>query len=201
MEVTRKQDLLAAVLIGTLATAGFGLALPAAAANLDGQVLGGGAPIANASVTLWQAGSGTPRPLAQARSGADGRFAVAAPGAPLAEGSLYLVARGGTPAAGKGGGDNPAISLMTVLGNKAPAKVTINEMTTIASVWTHNQFIDGGTAIKGQPLQLKIAAGNVPSFVDLPPAAGAARSRTRSTAARRRRWPISPRWPACWPVA
>ena len=61
MEVTRKQDLLAAVLIGTLATAGFGLALPAAAANLDGQVLGGGAPIANASVTLWQAGSGTPR--------------------------------------------------------------------------------------------------------------------------------------------
>jgi sugar lactone lactonase YvrE len=166
MEVTRKQDLLAAVLIGTLATAGFGLALPAAAANLDGQVLGGGAPIANASVTLWQAGSGTPRPLAQARSGADGRFAVAAPGAPLAEGSLYLVARGGTPAAGKGGGDNPAISLLTVLGAKAPAKVTINEMTTIASVWTHNQFIDG-EAIKGQPLQLKIAAGNVPSFVDL----------------------------------
>ena len=55
---------------------------------------------------------------------------------------------------------------MTVLGAKAPAKVTINEMTTIASVWTHNQFIDG-TAIKGQPLQLKIAAGNVPSFVDL----------------------------------
>ena len=39
-------------------------------------------------------------------------------------------------------------------------------MTTIASVWTHNQFIDG-TVIKGQPLQLKIAAGNVPSFVDL----------------------------------
>jgi hypothetical protein len=53
-----------------------------------------------------------------------------------------------------------------VLGAKPPAKVTINEMTTVASVWTHNQFIDG-TAIKGQPLQLRIAAGNVPSFVDL----------------------------------
>ena len=39
-------------------------------------------------------------------------------------------------------------------------------MTTIASVWTHNQFIDG-VAITGQPLQLKITAGNVPSFVDL----------------------------------
>ena len=53
-----------------------------------------------------------------------------------------------------------------MLGNKPPAEVTINEFTTIASVWTHNQFIDG-TTIKGQPLQLKIAAGNVPSFVDL----------------------------------
>jgi hypothetical protein len=150
----------ALALVGLLATT------PAVAAALDGQVLGAGAPIANATVTLWQAGSGAPRQLAQARSGADGRFALAAPDAPLSEGSLYLVARGGTPAAGKGSGDNPAIALLTVLGGKAPAKVTINEMTTVASVWTHNQFIDG-SAIKGQPLQLKIAAGNVPSFVDL----------------------------------
>ena len=55
---------------------------------------------------------------------------------------------------------------MTVLGSTPPAKVTINEFTTIASVWTHNQFIDG-TAIKGSPLPLRIAAGNVPNFVDL----------------------------------
>ena len=33
-------------------------------------------------------------------------------------------------------------------------------------MWTHNQFLDG-TAIKGNPLGLKIAAGNVPNFVDL----------------------------------
>jgi streptogramin lyase len=39
-------------------------------------------------------------------------------------------------------------------------------MTTVASVWTHNQFIDG-TAIRGHALGLKIAAGNVPSFVDV----------------------------------
>ncbi len=149
-----------------LALAVLGLAGPLMAAPLDGQVLGGGAPIANATVTLWQAGSGVPGQLAQARSGADGRFVLAAPDAPLSEGSLYLVARGGTSLAGKGGGDNPAIALLSVLGAKAPAKVTVNEMTTVASVWTHNQFIDGG-AIKGQPLQLKIAASNVPSFVDL----------------------------------
>ena len=73
---------------------------------------------------------------------------------------------GGTPAVSKQGGDNPAIALMTVLGGNPPAKVTINEMTTVASVWTHAQFIDG-TAIQGYALGLRIAAGNVPNFVDL----------------------------------
>jgi hypothetical protein len=76
------------------------------------------------------------------------------------------VVRGGQIEAHKAVGDNPAIALMTVLGSKPPARVTINEFTTIASVWTHNQFIDG-TAIKGSPLALRIAAGNVPNFVDL----------------------------------
>jgi hypothetical protein len=53
-----------------------------------------------------------------------------------------------------------------VLGNTPPPKVVINEMTTVASVWTANQFIDG-TVIKGHSLGLKIAADNVPNFVDL----------------------------------
>ncbi len=39
-------------------------------------------------------------------------------------------------------------------------------MTTVASVWTGAQFLDG-TAMKGHALGLKIAAGNVPNFVDL----------------------------------
>jgi len=135
-----------------------------AATSLHGQVLGGGAPIANSTITLWAANAGAPKQMAQARSGADGRFTLPIPAAP-AEPSLYLVAQGGQPAANNAGGNNPAIVMMTVLGSKPPAQVTINEMTTIASVWTHNQFIDG-TVIKGQPLQLKIAAGNVPNFVN-----------------------------------
>lgn len=53
-----------------------------------------------------------------------------------------------------------------MLGNNPPAHVTINEMTTIASVWTHAQFIDSAQ-IKGHALGLRIAAGNVPNFVDL----------------------------------
>jgi len=58
--------------------------------------------------------------------------------------SLYLVAKGGQQ---KGNSDNRAIALLTVLGNTPPAKVVINEMTTVASVWTNAQFLDG-TAIK-----------------------------------------------------
>ena len=152
------------VSILALAIAGMLSAGSALAATLNGQVLGGGAPIANSTVTLWAASTSAPKQLAQTKSGADGRFTL---NAPAAQGtSLYLIAQGGQSAANKAAGNNPAIGLMTVFGAKAPGKVTINEMTTVASVWTHNQFISG-TTIQAQPLQLKIAAGNVPSFVDL----------------------------------
>jgi hypothetical protein len=80
--------------------------------------------------------------------------------------SLYLTAKGGHAAASKVNGDNPAIALLTVLGSTPPTDVTVNEMTTVASVWTHAQFIDG-TKIQGHALGLRIAAGNVPNFVDL----------------------------------
>src|SRR5215510_13797268 len=153
---------LVAFAIGNLMSATSALA----AVSLNGQVLGGGGPVANSTVTLWAATAGAPAQLGQARTGADGRFTIAAAADPPRDATLYLVAKGGTPATNKAGGDNPAIALIEVVGAKPPATVTINEMTTVASVWTHNQFIDG-TAIKGQPLQLKIAAGNVPSFVDL----------------------------------
>jgi hypothetical protein len=158
----RQTPLLQALALASLAWTGAALA----AANIDGQVLGAGTPIANATVTLWAATAAAPKELAQARSGADGRFTLAVPDALAPGASLYLVAQGGKAAADTSAGDNPRIALLTVLGAKAPSRVTINEMTTVAAVWTHNQFIDG-TAIKGQPLQLKIAAGNVPSFVDL----------------------------------
>ncbi len=134
--------------------------------QLRGQVLGGGAPIANSTVTLWAASASAPKQLGQTRTGSDGRFALSTAGAPGKDAILYLVAKGGTPAANKASGDNAAIALMTVVGSNPPAMVTINEMTTLASVVTHNQYIDG-TAIKGSALALRIAAGNVPNFVDL----------------------------------
>ncbi len=155
----RKSTLAAILWVGGI----FGPPGAAFADSLDGQVQGGGQPVANATVTLWAAGSGAPQQIAQARSDADGHFTFSATGP---DASLYLVAKGGHSAADKTGGDNPALALMTVVGAKPSSHVTINEMTTVASVWTHAQFIDGA-AIKGHALGLRIAAGNVPNFVDL----------------------------------
>jgi hypothetical protein len=150
-----------AVLLSGLLAAG-----QASADTINGTVLGGGSPIANSTVTLWAATAGAPVQLGQTKSGADGHFSLSATTAPASDASLYLVAKGGRSTVDKSGADNPAIALLTVVGSKGAAAVTINEFTTIASVWTHTQFIDG-TAIKGHPLGLKIAAGNVPNFVDL----------------------------------
>jgi hypothetical protein len=138
----------------------------AAAVMIEGLVQGGGGPLANSTVTLWAASAGQPRQLAQARSNDDGQFQVGSQETLGADTILYLVAKGGIPAANKGSGDNPAIALLSVLGNAPPSKVVVNEMTTVASVWTHAQFLDG-TAIKGNALGLRIAAGNVANFVDL----------------------------------
>jgi hypothetical protein len=69
----------------------------------------------------------------------------------------------------KGSADNTAIALLTVLGNQPPAKIVINELTTVASTFTSARFIKG-EAISGNQLGLRIAAGNAPNLVD--PATG-----------------------------
>jgi hypothetical protein len=159
-----KADIAAMLLMGGLL--GGPCSAASAAVSINGQVQASGSPVAESTVTLWAASAGEPRRLAQTRAGADGRFSLRADATPGSDIILYIVAKGGEAAVGKGSGDNPAITFLTVLGNKAPASVTINEMTTVASVWTHAQFLDG-TVIKGPALSLSIAAGNVPSFVDL----------------------------------
>ncbi len=139
-------------------------AATASADSIEGQVLGAGAPIAKSTVTLWSASADAPKQLAQTQTGDAGRFTLSAQGSP--DSILYIVAKGGVPAGNKGGGDNPAIALISVVGSKPPAQVVINEMTTVASVWTNAQFLDGA-AIKGNALGLRIAASNVPNFVGL----------------------------------
>ena len=152
--------------LSVVALVALALSLPGAARaadSIEGQVLGAGAPIAKSTVTLWSASADAPKQLAQTQSGDDGRFTLSAEGSP--DGILYIVAKGGVPAANKSGGDNPAIALISVLGSKPPAHVVINELTTVASAFTAARFING-ESISGNPLGLKIAAGNAPNLVD-----------------------------------
>jgi hypothetical protein len=129
----------------------------------------GGGGVAGSTVSLWAASAGAPARLAQAQTDADGRFVVSVDQTPTGAPSFYLVASGGTPAANKAAGNNPVLDLLAVLGGEPPAKVVVNELTTVASAFTNARFIKGG-AISGNPLGLRIAAGNAPNLVD--PATG-----------------------------
>ena len=163
LKINRAQIITWLLIVGTVGCAS---GQTAAAVRIEGQVQAGGGPLANSTVTLWSASSGAPKQLAQTRTGGDGRFELGSQETVGADVVLYLVAKGGEAAVNKGSGDNPAIALLSVLGNTPPSTVVVNEMTTVASVWTNAQFIDG-EAIKGNALGLGIAAGNVPNFVDL----------------------------------
>src|SRR6516165_6356367 len=136
--------------------------------NIKGQVLGGGAPIANSTVTLWEASEGAPKQLAQTKTNGDGRFELRSDDGHN-DAILYVIAAGGEPQAKKGSGENPAIVLLSVLGNHPPEKVVVNELTTVSSAFTAARFING-QAISGNPVGLRIAAGNAPNLVD--PATG-----------------------------
>ena len=108
-----------------------------AADHLSGQVLGAGGPIANSTVTLWEAGPNEPEKLTETKTNDQGQFEIRSTVARGADSFLYLLATGGVPKAQNSSVDNPAIALLAVLGNKPPDKVVINEFTTIASVWTN----------------------------------------------------------------
>jgi hypothetical protein len=142
---------------------GYALGPAAAAVRIEGQVQAGGGPLANSTVTLWIASAGEPRLLAQGRTNNDGRFELGSQETAGPDVVLYVSAKGGEAQGNKS--DNPAIVLWSVLGNTPPANVVINELTTVASAFTAARFIKG-ESISGNPLGLRIAAGNVPNLVD-----------------------------------
>jgi hypothetical protein len=159
-------------LLGTtllMGTAGLAAAPVAAAASIDGQVQAGGGPVAQSTVTLWGAGVDAPKQLGQVQTDADGHFVIPVDRPAKSDTVLYLIASGGTPAVNKTGGDNPTLDLLAVLGGTPPTKVVVNELTTVASTFTAARFING-ESISGNPLGLRIAAGNVSNLVD--PATG-----------------------------
>jgi hypothetical protein len=141
------------------------VAIGANAADIAGKVQGANSPIAGSTVTLYAAGAGAPTQLAQGTTDDKGAFRLNVRTVP-ADSVLYVVARGGTSKASATQSANNAIALLAVLGTAPPKSVTVNEFTTVASAWTSAQFLDGDT-LSGHLLGLRIAAGNVPNFVDL----------------------------------
>ena len=130
------------------------------AADIAGYVQGAGQPIAGSTVTLYAAGQDAPAQLAQGKTDDSGAFNLTYGDAPV-DSILYVVAQGGTPKAAAGKGVSEGLALLAVLGGTPPKKVTVNELTTVASAFTAARFIEGET-ISGKPLGLKIAAGNAP---------------------------------------
>ena len=137
-----------------------------AADQIKGKVEAGGAPISGSVVTLWLAGSNAPQQISEAKTNDDGNYDLAIADGKSATGVFYLIASGGKSKLASGKGSNAAISLMAIVGTTLPKYATINELTTVASVYTGIQFLNG-SVLSGDALGLKIAAGNVPNLVNL----------------------------------
>ncbi|MDG2412571.1 MAG: hypothetical protein P8M21_12035 [Halioglobus sp.] len=147
---------IAALLLGMLVTS-----LPAVALDMEGTLTLGGEAVPGAKVTLWKtAGTDSPEIITETSTDAEGGFELQNLN-PVEEDTVYYISTAG--------GDREGVALMSVLGATPPSSIVINELTTVASVFTSARFIDG-TKISGNPLGVRIAAGNASNLVD--PATG-----------------------------
>jgi streptogramin lyase len=125
------------------------LALPAFAGNVHG----GQQPVSGATIQIYAAGSGgygtaaTPLIAGTITTNATGAFQVSNPTNYTcpANSYVYVVATGGNP--GLGTGTNNNLALMAALGPCSALTpstfVNINEVTTVASVWSLARFMTG----------------------------------------------------------
>ena len=129
----------------------------AVARHLEGTVTVAGQPVSGATVTLWKtAGKALPASLSEVTTGKNGGFKIRY-AHDRADGHVFYLTTSG--------GATNGLALMSVLGTEPPERVVVNELTTVASVFTSARFING-TAISGNGLGLRIAAGNAPNLVD-----------------------------------
>ncbi len=141
-------------------------------ASIKGIVHGGQQPVAGATVSLYEAGTGGygtgARLLAQATTSTDGlgtfSFAAGSYTCTASPGDqTFLVAAGGNP----GGGANPNLMLMAALGSCsgiADEFVVINEVTTVASAYSLAQFLTYTSGSIDTPPATAVAAGATPYF-------------------------------------
>src|SRR5437660_7059126 len=108
----------------------------------------------SARVTLFEASTGKPRVVGQAKTDRSGSFAIET--STKASQSIFYAT------ADLGGG----VVLMALLGAKLPKRITINELTTVASAYCAAQFLVGGD-IEGDSFGLRIAAGMNTNLVNV----------------------------------
>jgi hypothetical protein len=119
-----------------------------------GVVQGGVVPVSEATIQLYAIGSSdggpsTPLITSPLLSDSSGEFdLVGVYTCPSADALIYVVATGGDPGTGQ---TNPQINLMTVLGKcgdiTATTNITINEVTTVAAVWSLAPFMHAADAV------------------------------------------------------
>jgi sugar lactone lactonase YvrE len=137
----------------------------AATATFSGTVAGATLPVVGASVTVFSANSNGPSSVGSGTTDSSGNFSFTFTN-PGGNNVLYATASGGN----LGRGVNNAIAMMAVLGtgaNFAPS-VTIDEITTVASVWSMAQFIRSDGSLSGPSPGLENAAVTVPALTFLP---------------------------------
>jgi hypothetical protein len=129
--------------------------------HVQGVMHGGQQPVAGVTLQLYAAGNtgyGSAFPYTAGLSllgnqtvttNANGSFDMQLPACPTAQTPIFLVGTGGSPIAG--GASNPNLALMAALGPcgsfTSNPFVSINELTTIASVWALAPFMSGPSAI------------------------------------------------------
>lgn len=126
-------------------------------AKIDGIVQIDRDPSSNWTVELHASGPNGTELMDSGVSDDEGRFRLNARPAVKNADVRYVLATRGTS-------DKMLVALG--LAAEMPADIVVNELTTIASIWTNAQFIDGDS-IAGNPVGVVAASRNVPNLVDL----------------------------------
>jgi len=115
----------------------------------DGNIL----PLSQRRVILMEASGGVAVAIEQTTTAADGSFAFHS--TKITSGTFYAVAE-----------ISDGVELMTVTGPSMPEQITINELTTVAAIFSAAQFIDDGK-IQGDSFGLRIVAKMNANLVDI----------------------------------
>ncbi len=126
--------------------------------TINGTIQSGGTsssvPLGNVNVALYEASTGTPNRLAQAKSDAHGHFKITS-SKDSTESIFFLSAQ-----------VDLGVQFVAVLGSSLPSTVTMNELTTVAASYSMAQFYRTGV-ISGDSFGLRIAAEMNDNLVDV----------------------------------